>query len=432
MSLAGNVDDAAIRPDVARLITEPSSYADPTQVHEALVELRRTNPVGWLATERYEPFWLVTRHDDILEVERQADIFHNGDRSTVLVPQDMLRVVEGALNSPHLTRSVVNMDGDEHRLYRTLTQSWFMPGNVKKLAERIRGIAKMHVERMLERGTECDFVRDVALHYPLHVIMEILGVPEEDEPRMLALTQQLFGARDPELSRAATAMAEPAAALRVFQSVLRDFYDYFDGITQDRRRNPRDDVASVIANAIIDGAPIGDHEANSYYVLVATAGHDTTSASTAGAVWALAERPSEFAKVKADPSLVSGLVEEAIRWTTPVKHFMRTATTEYELRGRRIRPGDWLMLSYLSANRDESVFADPFEFRVDRTPNKQLAFGFGAHVCLGQHLARLEMRILFEELLPRVRAVELAGDPVCSQSVFVSGPKRLPIRFTPA
>lgn len=425
-------DEATVPSDIADLITQPKSYADPAEVHRALAKLRKSTPVGRVETERYDPFWLVTRHEDVLEVERAADSFHNGDRSTVLVPSDMLRAIEGALNSPHLTRSVVNMDGDEHRLYRSLTQAWFMPGNVKKLSDRIRRIARAHVDVMIERGGACDFVKDVALHYPLHVIMEILGVPEEDEPRMLGLTQQLFGARDPELSRSAAAMNDPAAGLKVFESVLGDFYEYFGRITQDRRANPRDDLATVIANSQIDGKPIPDREANSYYVLVATAGHDTTSASTAGAVWALAERPEELAKLKADPSLIAGLVDEAIRWTTPVKHFMRTATKDVELRGQTITAGDWLMLSYLSANRDEAVFDDPFEFRVDRAPNKQLAFGYGPHVCLGQHLARLEMRIFFEEMLARVTTLELTGEPTCSQSAFVSGPKTLPIRFSVA
>jgi cytochrome P450 len=249
---------------------------------------------------------------------------------------------------------------------------------------------------------------------------------------MLVLTQQLFGARDPELSRAAGAMADPKTALGVFQAVLNDFYAYFRKITEDRRANPRDDIATVIANAVIDGKPISDHEANSYYVLIATAGHDTTSASTSGAIWALAERPGLLAKIHADPALIPGLVDEAIRWVTPVKHFMRTATRDYELRGQTIKAGDWLMLAYLSANRDEEVFEEPFEFRLDRPPNKQLAFGFGAHVCLGQHLARLEMSILLEELLPRLKTIEIAGETKWTQSTFVSGPKRLPIRFTPA
>ena len=168
----------------------------------------------------------------------------------------------------------------------------------------------------------------------------------------------------------------------------------------------------------------------SYYVIVATAGHDTTSSSTAGAVWGMCQYPETFAQVKADPSLIPALVDEAVRWTTPVKHFMRSATEDTEIAGQKIAKGDWLMLCYPSGNRDEAVFDAPEEFRLDRGPNKHLAFGYGAHLCLGQHLAKMEMRILFEELIPRLQSLELAGEPAMSYGNFVGGPKRLPIRFT--
>jgi cytochrome P450 len=213
------------------------------------------------------------------------------------------------------------------------------------------------------------------------------------------------------------------------QAVLMDFYNYFAKITAARRAEPRDDLANVIADGQIDGATISEFEALSYYVIVATAGHDTTSSTTAGAMWALCDSPEAFAKVKADPALIPGLVDEAVRWTTPVKHFMRSATADTELRGRSIRNGDWMMLCYASGNRDEEVFEDPFTFKPDRSPNRHVSFGYGAHLCLGQHLAKMEMRILFEELLPHLKSVELAGEPKLSEAVFVNGPKKLPIRF---
>ena len=167
----------------------------------------------------------------------------------------------------------------------------------------------------------------------------------------------------------------------------------------------------------------------SYYVIVATAGHDTTSSTTAGAMWGLCEHPDQLQKLKADPSKIPAMIDEAIRFTTPVKTFMRTATADTELRGRAIKKGDWLMLCYASGNRDEEVFEDPQTFHADRSPNRQLAFGYGAHLCLGQHLAKMEMRILFEELLPRLKSVELAGTPKQSLAVFVNGPKSVPIKF---
>ncbi|MDU6141047.1 cytochrome P450, partial [Bradyrhizobium sp.] len=309
------------------------------------------------------------------------------------------------------------------------------PANIAKFEPRIREIARATVDRMAAKaaanGGVCDFVADVALGYPLHVIMEILGVPEADEPRMLKLTQELFGPQDPDTARVREALsAEVFAAM--LQAVVADFAAYFQRITEDRRAHPRDDLATVIANAKINGEDMPLHDRTSYYMIVATAGHDTTSSSTAGAIWALAEDPAQFARVKADPELIPGLVDEAIRWMTPVKHFMRSATADTELGGRRIAKGDWLMLCYASGNRDEAVFEEADRFRCDRRPNRHVAFGYGAHLCLGQHLAKLEMRILFEEMLPRLSALSLAGPVKMTQATFVNGPKTLPIRVTMA
>jgi hypothetical protein len=281
---------------------------------------------------------------------------------------------------------------------------------------------------MEARGGECDFVDEVALHFPLRVILEILGVPREDEPRMLKLTQELFGATDPDLRREG-GDETPEARQLIVQATMMDFFNYFTALTEDRRASPREDVASTIANAKIDGQLISTFDAMSYYLIIATAGHDTTSSSTAGAMWALAERPAELAKVTANPALIPGLVDESIRWTTPVRHFMRSAAADTTIRGEAIAKGEWLMLCYPSGNRDEEVFEDPYEFRVDRSPNRHLAFGYGAHLCLGQHLAKMEMRILWEELLPRLKSVALAGQPKLSEANFVNGPKALPIQY---
>ena len=265
--------------------------------------------------------------------------------------------------------------------------------------------------------------------FPLRVIMEILGVPPGDEPRMLKLTQELFGAADPELNRSRAEGGGAVLGLDDLQAVIADFFMYFKGITDARKAEPGPDLASVIANGVIDGAPINDFETMSYYVIVATAGHDTTSSSTAGAVWGMCERPEAFAAVKADPSLIPGLIDEAIRWVTPVKHFMRSATADTEIGGRKIAKGDWLFLSYPSGNRDEAVFDEPDLFKPERSPNRHLAFGYGAHLCLGQHLAKMEMRILFEELMPRLKSLAFDGQPTRAEAGFVGGPKKLPIRY---
>jgi len=240
--------------------------------------------------------------------------------------------------------------------YRRITLDWFAPQKLQALEARIRVIAREAVERMASHGSECDFARDVGLLYPLRVVMEILGVPEQDEPLMLKLTQEILGSEDEDLRRDARAAGDPAAQLSQFMDVVADFETYFAELTEARRKDPRDDVASIIAHAKIDGAVMGHTEAMSYYVIIATAGHDTTSSSTSGAIWALCEHPGEFRKVKADRSLVPKLVEEAVRYTTPVRHFMRSATADTQIRGRTIAEGDRLMLCYPSGNRDEEVF----------------------------------------------------------------------------
>ncbi|PWR17988.1 cytochrome P450 [Zavarzinia compransoris] len=416
--------------DIANAIVDPVVFGDPDRMHEAYGWLRRNMPLAVAEPEGFDPFWVVTRHADLLEVSRQNALFHNGDRPTTIVNREgdqFVRRLTGG--SPHLVRSLVQMDAPDHPKYRALTQSWFMPQNLRKIEDRVRAIAKSAVDRFLSRGSgTCDFVADVALGFPLHVVMDILGVPSEDEPRMLRLTQELFGAQDPDQARM-MAMMDPEQIVMMLKATVDDFQDYFSAISEDRRKTPREDLATVLANSRIDGQPIPDFDMMSYYIIVATAGHDTTSSSTAGAVWALARDPEQFDLVKKDPGLIPGLVDEAIRWTTPVKTFMRSATEDTELAGQKIAKDDWLMLCYASGNRDETVFEDPFRFRVDRKPNRHLAFGYGAHLCLGQHLAKMEMRLLFEELIPRLKSLELAGEPRTSQSTFVNGPKSLPIRY---
>jgi len=423
-------DLATLPEEIVRGVIDPAAYGDGRTAYESFRWLRANNPLGRAELEGFDPFWIVSKHADILEISRQNDLFLSGARSTTFTNREAdERVRQMTGGSPHLVRTLVQMDAPDHPKHRLLTQSWFLPQNIRHLEERIRQIAREHVDRMAELGGECDFARDIAMTYPLRVIMEVLGVPREDEPRMLRLTQELFGASDPELNRSGAGMGDNPNAMAELQAIIADFFMYFKKITDERKADPQKDLATVIANGQIDGAPISDFEAMSYYVIVATAGHDTTSSSTAGAIWGLCEAPGEFAKLKADPSLIPGLVDESIRWTTPVKHFMRSATAPYELRGCQIEAGDWFWLAYPSGNRDEEVFEAPDEFRIGRNPNRHLAFGYGAHLCLGQHLAKMEMRILWEELIPRLETLELAGEPKLAVANFVGGPKRLPIRY---
>ena len=418
--------------DVARTVLSPKSYTDDDVIYPAFKWLRTNLPVGFAQVEGYDPLWIITKHADVMVVERNPNLFHNADFNTILNERASDEFMKSINNgSTRLVSSLVYMDPPEHGLYREIAAKWFLPANIVKLEARIRQLAKTSVEHLLSFDGECDFVKDFALHYPLRVIMTLFGVPPEDEPRMLKLTQELFGVHDPEEQRDEV-KPEPDVAGRMWHAALQDFYSYFNVLSRERRERPRDDLLSLIANSKVNGEPIGEAEANGYYVTIATAGHDTTSSTVAGGLLGLIRRPSEFDKVKAEPRLTAGLVDEALRWTTPVKHFMRNATADTELRGQKIRAMDRLMLCYPSANRDEGVFEAPDEFRITRGSNRHLSFGYGPHMCLGMHLAKLEMRILFEELLPRLQAVELAGTPRLVETNFVGGLKSLPIRFQKA
>jgi len=410
-------------------IADPATYADEPRIHALLKDLRDNDPVHWTAPEGFRPYWAVTKYADILEIERQADKFVNEPRSTLMNIQtehDLAAMWGGpdpktGRVSPF--RTLIDMDGEDHRAYRGLTQAWFMPPNLKKLEARMAELAKRYVDLMMEKGPTCDFAREIAVYYPLHVIMSILGVPESDEPLMLRLTQELFGGADPDMKR-------KDSEGTVGTNTIFDFFVYFNKMTAERRAHPGEDLASVIANAKLKGCPLGDLETASYYIIVATAGHDTTSSTIAGGLRALIENPVELAKLKANPDLLGSAVDEMIRWVTPVQHFMRTATEDYELRERKIKARDALQLLYISANRDADAFPDPFAFKVDREPNRHVAFGYGPHVCLGQHLAKMEAKAFFKELLGRLDRIELAGEPKRIQSVFVTGLKTLPVRYS--
>lgn len=412
----------SMSPELSQIVTDPTAYAD-GRIHTAFAQLRKEAPLAQVQAEGYPPFWAVTRYADIMEVERRSEDFINGGLPAALVNREAL--ARGPSNFE--IRTLVSMDGDEHRAFRQLTQSWFMPSNLRNLEARIGELAKRSVDRMASMEGECDFVRDVALLYPLRVIMEILGVPEIDEPLMLRLTQEMFAPQDEEFARAdADSKTDSSASIR---AVIGDFINYFRALIEDRRNNPKDDIVSLVANGEVMGRPVGFAEAMGYYIITATAGHDTTSNTLATGLWALAERPELLQTLKADPSLIPAHIEESVRWASSVRHFMRTASRDVELAGQKIAKGDWLMLCYLSANRDEEAFKDPFAFDIKRTPNRHVAFGAGPHMCLGQHLARLELRIFWQELLSRLESVELTAEPVLTSAVFVGGPKSLPIRY---
>jgi len=402
-----------------RIFVDPQAYADPAAWHAVAARLRREDPVHRVEAEGFEPFYAVTRHADVAEIERQHDKFWN-TQSAVL---GQTAAVERLRSSGADIKTLIHMDGAEHRAHRKITNDWFKPANLRQTLEaQVHRLSRKYVDRMLELGGECDFATDVALYYPLQVIMSVLGVPEADEARMLQLTQKIFGAEDPDFGG-----ADPEQALL---TALMDFAVYFNAMTADRRARPTRDIASTIANAVVDGEPLGDLQTIGYYVIIATAGHDTTSSSLAAGLEALVRHPDQLRALQAEPALIPNAVDEMIRWVTPVRHFMRHAQQDYVLGKTRIRSGDHLLISYLSANRDESVFEEPFRFDVRRkNAEDHMAFGIGVHFCLGAHLARMELAAFFRELLPRLDSIELAGPTHYTASTFVGGPKRVPIRY---
>jgi cytochrome P450 len=435
MASASETKPAILPPETAREVIDPQSYAEWSGLLDTFDRLRAETPVAKVVPETeglFEPFWLVTSYDEVMRISKDNKAFLNNPRPVVFTYNQAIEFSRAATGSDMLVDSLVAFDAPIHPKYRRLTQDWFMPRNLQKMEEEIRALAHRTVDAMIAKGPELDFVKEVSGPYPLRVVMQILGVPPEDEPRMQMLTQQLFGGQDADLSGTGMENMTPEQVVELVAGAVRTFEDYFAALAEDRRANPTEDVASVIANATVEGEPLPPRDMAGYYIIVATAGHDTTSASTAGAMQALANDPEQWERVKADRSLLPGIVEEAIRWTTPVQHFMRTAAEDCEVGGQHVKKGDWLMLNYVAANHDPSQFEQPRKFDAARSPNRHLAFGAGAHQCLGLHLARLEMRLLFEALLDKVGSVEPAGEAKRANSTFVGGLKTLPLRITPA
>lgn len=421
---------ATISAELSALIVDGNAYQDGKAIDDAFIAIRRDTPLAMTVDGEFDPFWVVSRHADVLEVERNAHVFLNEPRPTVVSPKQS----EGAVRfltggEANLIRSLVSVDGPEHKALRGVVFPAMTPKAVATMEANVRAIARQYVEQMLAKAPECDFAADIAFWYPLRVIMTVLGVPQEDEPYLMQLTQELFSAGDPELNRSKKEVT-PAEALQLLIQTNTDLETYFAAVTEKFRAAPDDaKINSLIANAKIDGEYLNHRQIMGFYIIAATAGHDTTSNTTASAFWALAERPELLARLQADPSLIGQFVDESIRWATPVKHFMRVANADFQLAGETIKSGDWLMLPYHSANRDEAVFDHPFEFDIDRKPNRHIAFGYGPHVCVGQHLAKMEMRILWEELLPHLASLELTAPPQLTRSNFVCGPKHVPVRF---
>jgi cholest-4-en-3-one 26-monooxygenase len=391
-----------------------SQYVDGVP-HEQFTALRRESPVHWHDEPNGPGFWAVTRHDDVVEVNRDWERFSSNRGATLIDDMDPAALAQQQL-------MMLNMDPPLHTRYRLLINKGFTPRMVARLEEAMASRATAIVDEICERG-ECDFVTDVAAELPLQVIADILGVPQEDRHLVFDWSNRLVGAADPEYQAGQEHAVHAAMEL----------YGYAHDLASQRRENPRDDIVSILINAEVEGHTLSELELDMFFLLLSVAGNETTRNGISHGMLALIEHPDQRRRLIDDPDLLACGVEEMLRWGSPVMHFRRTATKDTTLRGQAIREGEKVVIWYISANRDDSVFADPFTFDVGRDPNPHVSFGGGGpHFCLGANLARMEMRIMFGELLRRLPDMELAGPVQRLQSNFINGIKHLPVSFTPA
>ena len=405
----------------------PRAYGERGIPHDQWTELRRLDHLHFCEPSGFDPFYPIVRHEHICEISKQPDRFWS--RFGIVLESQAQKLIingdtEGGLGQ---VRVIIGMDPPEHRDFRKVAAPWFTPKAIGQIEPVAVESARHLVDQMVERANggegACEFANEIAAAHPLRVLSTILGVPREQEPQILTLTNQLFASDDPDFQREGDDRKQAAKALAV------EFFQMFSAIVEDRRANPTGDLASVLANGQVNGEPMGVLETLGYFLITFSAGHDTTKNALAGGICALAEHPEEFEKLKRNPDLIPSAVEEIVRWTSPVNYMKRVVGQDLEFHGQELRKGDNVVLFYASANRDECVFDDPFSFRVDRTPNRHLGFGIGEHFCLGAHLARVSQRAILRELVGRIDALELSGPPEQIHSSFVVGPKKVPLRY---
>jgi cholest-4-en-3-one 26-monooxygenase len=397
-------------------ILNPDLYVQRGYPHEEWALLRREAPIHYYQRPDVDPFWALTRHADIVNVSRQPGLFRSMQILFVSVNEPGMPMPDEAV-----LRQLLNMDPPEHGAYRGVVNRRFTPRSIQQITGGIERITTEVLDDLVGRD-ECDFVTAVSAKLPLAVIAEMFGIPREDWPLMFRLSNQMIGPTDPEYAGTDT-------IIETLERAKMEFFQYFSGLVEDRRKHPRDDLSSALANGLVNGEPLPIFELMSYFALLIIAGNETTRNATTGGLLAFIDNPDQWQKLKRDPALVPKAVEEIVRWTSPIIQFTRKATEDTELQGRKIREGDVLALFYPSANRDENVFAAPGHFEIERYPNHHIAFGIGEHFCLGANLARLELQVMFRHLAERLESIELAGTIERMRSSFVGGIKHMPVRL---
>ena len=389
--------------------------------HDTFTHWREHDPVHWTEEPDGRGYWALFDYASVCAANRDAATFSSEEGGTLIrdLEPDQLE----------MNRMIMlNMDPPKHTRYRLLVSKGFSPKHIRELERAIDTQATKIVDNVIERG-ECDFVTDLAAELPLQVIADMMGVPQEDRHKLFDWSNRMIGSEDPEY------MAQNGGSgFEAASSAQMELFAYASALAQDRAQHPRDDVISAIVNAEIDGDRLSEMEVNLFFLLLAVAGNETTRNLTAHGMQALFDFPDARARLQADLDgrLASG-IEEMLRWGVPVMNFRRTVMHDTELGGRKIPAGDKVALWYISANRDASVFADPFSFDVARTPNDHVTFGGrGPHFCLGANLARAELRAIFREILSRMPDLSPTAPPARLRSNFINGIKHMPVEFTPA
>jgi cholest-4-en-3-one 26-monooxygenase len=387
--------------------------------HEWFTHLRANDPVHFHAEPDGPGFWVITKHADVIACNRDAATFSSESSNGGVISLEERTTTQTEAEQAG-GRLMLQMDPPDHTRYRRLVNRGFTPRMIEKMTEHIRELTNGILDRVLPQG-ECDFVVDVAAELPLEVIAELIGVPTEDRHKIFEWSNKMIGSEDPEYRVSEEEMFEAQVAM----------FMYAQQLAEQRRQQPDDDIITALLSAEIDGESLSDMDFNLFFLLLSVAGNETTRNAIAHGMNAFLEHPDQWDLLVSDPArYITSATEEILRWASPVLYFRRNAMKDFELRGRTIRAGDKISMWYISANRDEDVWADPFTFDITRDPNPHIAFGGGGpHFCLGAQLARMEIHVLFEELATRVPRLEALGPPDRLRSNFIGGIKHLPVRF---
>jgi cholest-4-en-3-one 26-monooxygenase len=397
-------------------LVDPARFARDGYPHHVWTRLRAEAPVAYIEPPGHPPFWAVTKHADVIQVASQPELFSSAQGITLDMDLSGLDVV------PEM---IVYLDPPRHGPMRQVANKKFLRSSVRARSQEIERIAAGIVDQAATGGEirECDFVGAFAAPFPVAVISWVLGVPPSDWEHHFRWTNEIIGKDDPEYRRPGESPEQTSMRAR------GELHRYFKQMVEQRRQDPQDDLVTQLVHSEIDGVPLTRQQLVSYCELLVEAGNQTTRDAIAGGMHAFCEYPEQWEKLRDQPELMPEAVEEILRWVTPISYFARTATQDCELHGTKIRAGDKVALYWASANRDEEVFEDPFEFRIDRPASQSVVFGFGPHLCMGSHVARVELQAMFSLLVDRMEWFDQPG-PVERLSSSVNGAiKHLPFRY---